>query len=77
MGQTSTPAANDKAASSPKDASGFLDPATTEQCRSEWVKREKTDDYDASEFERKTKANNTTASRNGPKQPLVGIWAFC
>ena len=59
-------AANDKAASSPEDGSGFLDPGTTERRRSERVKREKPDYYDASEFEHKRKANNTSAcSRQG------------
>jgi hypothetical protein len=50
--------ANDKA-SSPEESSCLLDSSTTERRRSERVKREKPDYYDALEFENKRKATTT------------------
>lgn len=59
--------ANDKA-SSPEESSGLLDPNTTgERRRSERVKRERPDYYDALEFDNKRK-NNTTPTRQGSKR---------
>lgn len=50
--------ANDKA-SSPEELAGPLDASTTERRRSERVKREKPDYYDALEFDNKRKSTNT------------------
>ena len=53
--------ANDKA-SSPEEASSAFDASTSERRRSERVKREKPDYYDALEFDNKRKTTTTSTT---------------